>query len=322
MKTAIILYGFLRTFKITAKSLLEKVAKPNNADIFIFSYENEGISIIKGVDDINKQKVQLGAKQDLEGDIITESILKNVYGDSLKKCSLQNYSEYTAKFIKDSKNIYSPTFPIERFFSLYFNITGVAKLLVDYENETGIKYDNIILTRPDLNFYSEIKLDDIDLDYLNIADYGGNIQAKDENELYYSCYYKNVERMEYIPYHSIAFSDQLIISKAENLRKLNSLYDNLQTYETYGLPVCHPETVLYYHLGLTQNLGVKTNDIKYEILRNNYMNAENEFTVKSNTNNSKKEKYKLKVKQDLINIGCGIKSIFGIVINIIKYFVK
>ena len=322
MKTAVLLYGFLRTFEITAASLLKNIVKPNNADIFVFAYDNTGVSRIESGVNINKQKAINAAKQDLEGDIIDICTLKKIYGDALKKVSLQSYSDYTKKFKNDSSGVYSPIFPIDRFFSLYFNISGAIKLLIEYEKETRIIYDNIIIARPDLQFYSQINLSNFDMNKLNIASYGGNINPKGENEAYYCCYYKNIEKMEYIPFHKIIFSDQLIISKAQNLKCLDCLYENLKEYEKQGLPVCHPETVLYYHIGYKQNLDIQTNDIRYEILRNNFISKENEFTVE-NTNRkiNKKIKYKNKIINDLQNIKNGMKSLFSISLNFIKYLI-
>lgn len=318
-KTAILLYGFLRTYKVTAKSLINNVAIPNNADIFLFTYDNEGISKINANEDINLTKIKYGALQDTMGEKVTEDILKKVYGDRLKSFSLQKQEIFYEKFKKDSFGVFSPFFPIERFFSLYFNISGVVKLLLEYEKNNKITYDNIILARPDLNFYTQIKLEDYNLNQINIASYGGNINPTGKNDTYYCCYYKNVERAEYIPFHEVVFSDQLIISNRENMVKLETLYDKLKAYNTYSLPVCHPETILYYHLCMTQNLKVRINDIKYEILRNNYVDKTNEL---ANFKPSKKNKYKIKLKDDISSIKNGLKSLRSLPINFIKYLLR
>lgn len=318
-KSAILLYGFLRTYKTAAKSLLNKVAIPNNADIFLFTYDNEGLSITNGNEDLHKTKRKYGALQDSLGNFVTEKILRDTYGDRLKSFSLQKEEDFKEKFKIDSLNIYSPYFPIERFYSLYFNITGVTKLLLNYEKNNDILYDNIILARPDLNFYSQINLNDYDLNNINIANYGGNINESGKNEAYYCCYYKNVKRCEYIPFKEVIFSDQLIISQRENLIKLATLYDKLNEYNKYGLPVCHPETILYYHLCLSQNLKVQTNNIKYEILRNNYIEKTNEIINYSINNN---DKYKNKVQNDIKNIKIGVSSLFNLPLNLIKATLK
>lgn len=194
------------------------------------------------------------------------------------------------------------------------------KLLLEYEQQNNIKYDNIILTRPDLIFYSEIDISKYDLNCLNIPQYGGNVNHE-KKEINYVCHYKNVPRLEFIPSATIPFTDILIISKAENMRKLSSLYDNLIAYNEYGLPLCHPESIMYYHLGFTQNLQVSTHDIKYEVLRNNYREKENgiflKFPVPPESN-----KYKIKLQKDVENIRKGFKSLLGIGLNFIKYKIK
>lgn len=320
-KTAILLYGYTRTYKTTAKSLLKNVAEPNDADIFVYCWDNEGVSNVKtnaNTFEINNYKNKMSCKEDSQGKEVTTKTLENVYGERLKKCSIQKYDN--TKFKNDSEGVPSPILPIERMFSLYYNITGVMKLLIKYEQENNIRYDNIILARPDLEFYSKIDLKNYNLNLLNIANYGGNINPNGKNELYYTCYYKNVERVEYIPSNEIAFSDQLIISKHENLEKLCNLYDMLKEYNQRNVPVCHPETVLYYHLALLQNIEVATNNIKYEILRNNFSRSENSFSLlKTNKTPSKTEKYKNKIKQNLKEFIFGLKAIIGIFINLIKY---
>lgn len=323
-KNAVLLYGFMRTYKNTAKSLLENIIIPNNASLFICTYSNEGVSNLSQDKDINQTKAKHAKQQDLQGNVVTKSSLKEIYGDYLKDSYIKEYN--IDKFVQDSKNIFSPIFPIERFFSLYCNISDVVKLLIDWEEKNNIKFDNLIVTRPDLCFYSKLDLSRMDMDFLNIANNGGNVNPTSHSELYYACYYKNVERHEYIPFHTIPFSDQLIISRRKNLIKLSNLYDKLHDYDEIGIPLCHPETVLYYHLGLSQNLNVKINQLYYEILRSDFIKIDNEIThvfqkqnhVQLTVNN----KYKEKIIRDLRDIKAGTKATIRLIPNIIKYFIK
>lgn len=297
IKTAVILYGFMRTYYTTASSLIKNVLAPNNADLFICSYDIEGESSAANVMDINRYKIQAAAKEDNKGNPVTSDTLKQVYGLYLKAYVINKNEQ--RKYIEASQNFYHTDYPLYRFFSLYDNISQACKLLNNYVKKTKIKYDAVILARPDLAFYSKIDVRSLDLAQLNIAQYGGNIKFTEPNELYYITGYRNIERSEYIPWHDVPFSDQLIISSYDNMKCLESLYSNLSAYESYGVPVCHPETCVYYHLGYRQNLTVKTNRILYEIIRNNTLPIDNTFlkiqqtTVTTTKANSSYWKYKI-----------------------------
>lgn len=307
-KVAVVLYGFLRTYETTAKNLIKNILEPNNADLFIFTYNNEGISYLPENMDINQAKCKLSISQDLQGKTVTGEKLFKIYGKYLKDYKINHYNR--KKFLKESKGVLSPFLPIERFYSLYYNISEATKLLLNFCKKHKVTYDAVILTRPDLNFYSSIDIKDIDLEKLNIPKYGGNIKCYEKPVPYYTCYYKNVERGEYIPWQEIIFSDQLIVSSMCIMRNLSSLYASLKEYNEYKLPVCHPETILYYHLAYKNKIEVKTLNIFYEILRSNFINATNEMIewkeqenkAQKNKNIIKREKYKDKLKQDLKSI--------------------
>lgn len=77
----------------------------------------------------------------------------------------------------------------------------------------------------------------------------------------------------------MVFSDQFIYSSFDNIIKLLTLYENLSFYNKIGVPVCHPETVLYYHLSLSNKIPVNTIDIVYEILRSTTVKVSNELLL-------------------------------------------
>ena len=172
-KTAILLYGYMRTYKTTSSSFLDKVVRPNNADVFVFTYSNEGVSKLDPNLDINSSKNLNASNQDKLGDVVTEELLKQVYGDSLVASRIEDYDP--SRFKRDSENIFSPILPIERIFSLYYNINEAIKLLSEYEKTHNIRYEKVLITRPDLLFYSEIDFNSLDPDLVYVPSYGGNI---------------------------------------------------------------------------------------------------------------------------------------------------
>ena len=322
-KTAVLMYGYMRTWKATAGSAIEKILKPNNADLFIYTFDNEGISALPlGTSDINTFKRKNADAQDKEGGLITEKALKQTYGKYLKSFTIAKYNEQ--RFIDDTKNIPTVCCPVNRIFSLYNNITECAKLLVKYAKKNKIKYDAVILIRPDLYFYSKVDVSKLDLNNLTIPSVGGNLKLDGKNDIYFSAGYKNVKRGEYIPVDTVPFSDQFVISSFDNMKTLATLYDSLQLYYSEDFPVYHAESTLYYHLGVKQNLNVDVKPLMYEILRTNYIETDNSFILKLKRNTvavdtSKGDKYKQKSKEDLHKIKDGLKACLKIPFHWIKW---
>lgn len=324
MKTAVLLYGFMRTYETTSISLIKNILEPNNADLFIYTYNNEGVSYLPlSTSDINLIKCKQGNIQDSKGEKTNINKIKKAYGKYLKDISIVEYNPL--KFINDTKNIPSFGAPVNRMFSLYNNITEVSKLLIKYAEKNDINYDIVILARPDLHFYTRIDVTKLDKEKLNIPFMGGNIKLNGKNEIYYVAGYKNVSKCEYIPYETIAFSDQFIISSYNNMKCLSLLYSKLPEYYKENFPVYHSESVLYYHLGLKQNLDVQQIPFYYEILRNNYIDKDNSFILKclnANPNPNPKpkiDKYREKLKNDFLNIKYGLNSMLKIIWHIFKY---
>ncbi|EJP5960090.1 hypothetical protein NUM01_004453, partial [Salmonella enterica] len=104
-KTAVILYGYMRTFKDTAPHLIKNILMVNNADLFIFCYENEGTSNIINMENVNNEKNKNAVKWDSEGGLITESLLRSIYEDFLVEFSINKYNRNF--FMEESKNIFS-----------------------------------------------------------------------------------------------------------------------------------------------------------------------------------------------------------------------
>ena len=271
-KVAVLLYGFVRTYQLTAPSFIKNVLKPNKADLFIHCYDNEGVSCC-ATENLNAYKIKNALSEDFLGSKVTPESLKKAYKSYLKSYKIIPYRrDY---FQRQTQGIFQTSLPLERFISLYFNISEVFKLLETYIKEKNVKYDAVILARPDLQFYSQIRVDEMNLNALNIPMYGGNINFNGISELYYVTSYKNVARGEYIPWHDVPFSDQLIISSYKNMRPLKTLFSLLKTYNEYGLPIALPETSVYYHIGYLHHLKVCTVRVLYEILRNNYLPKDN-----------------------------------------------
>ena len=308
-KYAVCMYGFLRTYKITSNALITHVLKPNEADLFIFAPKHCGVSVIPKDVEINEFKKNNQDKmwqQDLSGSLVTEENLKEKYSSYLKDFLLYDYDFNF--FIESAKNIetlYDRIIQKERVCSLLYNISGAIKLLKEYCIKSNIKYDGVILLRPDLAFYEDLDCSEIDMDKINIPTGGGiinkNFLASSNN--FFVDYYKNAIEGILFRCNEHPFTDQMIISSFDNMLCLAQLFDNIEHYAELKLPF-HPETILFYELCFRQKKKVSVLDsVVYEIFRNNYEPLENGLMLVENNFFQLKSTKKIGLKQ------C-IKSVF------------
>lgn len=303
MKVAVIIRGFMRTFEVTKKSLIKNVLAPNNADLFVYTYDVCGNSSIplsaNTTIKLNEYKfTDEYGKQDGFGESITEEALRRAYGNYLK-CFwiVKNDAYFKSKIAEDTKNVQKIDFDTNRIYSAYYTTTQAIKKFDLWCKEHGCHYDAVILMRPDLHIYSKVLVNNMCMKEINVPDNGGNINICGKTEIYEVLSYKNVERCEYIPYKEKYFTDQFLISSYENIIRLKSFYDSLPKYERRGFPTAHPESVMFYHMAYLPDVPVKLQHIHYEILRTNYIPVQSiinpmgeniNFVEKTSQNNDEK----------------------------------
>lgn len=277
MKTAVILRGLMRTFDITKNSLIQNILIPNKADLFIYTYDVSGTSSIPlsadTTEKLNEYKfTNEYGKQDNLGKNITEELLKQAYGDFLKASwVIPNDDRLKNKISEDTRTVQKIGFDTNRIYSAYYTTTQAVKHFDLWCKKHNIKYDAVILMRPDLQIYSKLFVKKMNMNEINIPDNGGNINICGKTEIYEVLSYKNVDRCEYIPYKTKYFTDQFLISSYKNIVRLKNFYNSLPEYENRGFPTAHPESVMFYHMAYLPNIPVKLQHIEYEILRNNYV---------------------------------------------------
>lgn len=268
MKTAVVLFGFLRTFEKTANSLKKHIIEVNDADLFVFAPDRTGI--------ICSLEEKIGNDDTKLGGIVSEARLREIYGDCLKACELWQYDENifqeeAEKYeIKTVANI-NPV----RIFSMFYHIKKSLQLLQKYEENHNIKYDNIILTRPDLAFYSGVDIKGYDLGNINVTKYrisldnGAVVEAQAP-----VFYYKNAVKGILISNHRYVFNDPIVISQHDNIMKLSSVYDRLSELIADRFPF-NPESIIWYVLIYLNKLKLDLKPIEYETFRANMKEIEN-----------------------------------------------
>ena len=289
MKTAVVLFGFLRTYDIASYSLIKHILEPNNADLFIFAPNNKGcVDYLYHKNDNEDAKI---------GEQITSTDLQRAYGNYLKKFELYLYNEL--EIIKDI-NI-SEIQPIAsispvRIISMFYHINKSIELMEEYEKEMGIKYERVILTRGDLAFFSPIIWNNININNINIPIGMDFSRITGERKL--GCagvfYYKNVRQGIIIPGNTYSFNDQFLVSSRDNIVVLKNIYPNLKEMMVNKVP-CNPETIFFYWLKCINNINIDIClDVLYEIFRpcmnevENINNLDGFYNIK---NLSPKEKF-------------------------------
>lgn len=269
MKTAVVLFGFLRTFDKTANSLKKHIIEVNKADLFVFAPNQTGI--------INALEEKSKNNDTKLGRVVSSQEIMNVYGDCLKACEIWEYNEqlFIDQVDKYKIETIANINPV-RIFSMFYHIKKSLQLLLKYEKLHNIKYDNIVLTRPDLAFYSGVDVRNYNLNDINVTKF--RISLGDERDIIAAqapvFYYKNVKKGILISNHRYVFNDPIIISSHDNIMKCCSIYDTLEELVKDRFPF-NPESILWYILIYLNKLHLNLVPIEYEIFRANMKEIEN-----------------------------------------------
>jgi hypothetical protein len=251
-KVAVLLYGMLRTFRTTAPSFHRHVVAPNNADVFYFgpSQSDRPSLAHKGQLDVfgnvkSNPKGQVDGVSPVEMDDFLSA-----YGPAMRQYRLHNVDQ--EEFVRQAAIVDRQEWIFglnpARMFSMVFNMEGAVHVLEDYEQEHQVRYDFVIITRPDLAFFSPIKAKgragQIHIPSGEGFDEWGKKHIRNASTLYY----KNVETGDYIAGgDSHHFNDQLFVLRREDLGSFSGLSKSMSDYLAKKVPAS-PETVFYLHL--------------------------------------------------------------------------
>ena len=257
-KVAVLLYGMLRSFRLTAASFHRHVVEPNNADVFYFGPVQSDVATkeLSGrLDLFGNLKDNPKSRVDPVNEIDREAFF-TAYGPAMRSYEFHHVDQKEfvrqAAIVDRGDWIYglNPA----RLFSMMFNMEGVVHLLEDYERMQGVAYHTVIITRPDIAFFSPIHVK-VKKGTLHIPcgegfDEWGRKHVGNARVLYY----KNVETGDHIEGgDKVTFNDQIFVLARANLPCFFGLGKALNEYLTRQVPAS-PETILYLHLCLRQRL--------------------------------------------------------------------
>jgi hypothetical protein len=258
-KVAILLYGMLRSFQLTAASFQRHVVGPNNADVFYFGPVQSDVATkeINGRLDVfgNLKDNPKGLVDSTNG--IDREAFFAAYGPAMRSYGFHHVDQ--EEFVRQAEAVVDRRDWIyglnpARLFSMVFNIEGVVHLLEEYERTHGVIYDIVIITRPDIAFFSSVRAK-ARKGVLHIPcgegfDEWGRKHMGNARVLYY----KNVETGDYVQGgDTVTFNDQVFLLARADLSCFSGLSKALTGYLTQQVPAS-PETILYLHLCLRQGL--------------------------------------------------------------------
>jgi hypothetical protein len=161
MKTAIIFYGFFRKFEVTKESLKQNVIDPLNTDVFFTTFETL---------DTKRDDAQDNSKLAL-----VDNKIIDFFGDRLKKYELRPHQPNKDRQFLTENNL--PTWTelclqeTYRIVSMQQSLTRSMKLFEKYVKDNNLYYDLVILTRPDIKYYTQFNPSMVDMNKVNCPEH-------------------------------------------------------------------------------------------------------------------------------------------------------
>ncbi len=174
--------------------------------------------------------------------------------DKIESCLPKNHSikkfEFADKNLVPINNIQHKAWETNliRMFGMYFSLFQVDQLRHQYQKESAIEYDLVIRARPDIGITGTIEFEKI----LNHTNENPNVIYIPENHIY---------GYEYLTNDMIAFGS------SQSISIYCDLYNHILSYNQNGI-LCHPKTMLAYHLQKNNIETIRVKSLGQILLRN------------------------------------------------------
>lgn len=216
-KIAIQFFGHLRTFEKTNKSFFKNVVLPNvkdgyEVDIFIHTWTEKDHSTIS-YRNPNGEEYK-GSKLSFKDRELVERIYKpkKILYERQLDCEDSTFIEKLYKTKKSYKGVLNTVYT-------KYKSSFIRR---DYEQNSGARYDWVIVTRPDIEFFTPFKIDFILREYHNLG------HEMPKNGLFYAT--KIFARANVDDLKFIGGSDLIYFGKPENIDKATNLYQHWNDY--------------------------------------------------------------------------------------------
>lgn len=241
MKIALCFAGFLRSLEYTIANWNYRL-KNFDTDVFIYSphcYNSppeENTYDSKPVENVNTK------------------LIFDAFGEKLKKIELYQYNHKKYQDAVENNNIsklnifHQLTY---RILSMHYHIQQVSRIQQEFSNN----YDLVIISRADLDLYSDFDFSKLNLDNINFPQFHGLSPQGIRKEGS-----ANVVGTNY------SFNDQIFIGTPDKMKIFNNVYDKIPDYNKNNI-IINSETLLGYHC-LNNNITFGCSDfITYDLLR-------------------------------------------------------
>lgn len=237
MKTAVIFTGFFGTFEQTKHSFKDCVMDPLNVDIYFSAPKTLFIN----------KNIPFGSN------------IIDFCGDRLKSYELIDYDINKYKDFIIKNNIPERNYAQ----SLTYNIASQCnsrslstKVFQKYVNDNKIEYDLIIMTRPDIKYYTIFDQNKIDYNKINYPSHSWwNGKLYIQNPI-----------LNRPPQISKGLGDIVLAGSQKNMLVWASLYDNIVKYFQEGMEFLS-ECLVPYHLMKNNIDWCEQNITEIEIIR-------------------------------------------------------
>jgi hypothetical protein len=227
MKIAVYYRGYLRTISKTFENQKKYLFQNNDIDFFCHTWNSypEEIQYVKDV--INPKRLLIDEMKKFEINPYNTMTITN------------NNIDISTDHQKDKRlsDGYLQSIPYN-VLSMMYSLNQVNNLCKEYSQLNSIKYDAIIVLRPDIYFYDKLQYNELDLKKINIS------------------WYENIGDHLNNPH---AIIDHIAISNVENIRNYCDCFLYIPSYYyNQSIPFV-PETLLGYHVKFN---SIETNMIK------------------------------------------------------------
>lgn len=248
MKSAIIFYGFCRTFDFCQESLKKHILNIVNPDIYINTPSTLYAPTAHEVPEFHKSY-----SKNTEPSYY--KICQSLKDFSIKNIEIRNYDSSFYKDYVNNHNLKEKNDVFQyswRVVSTLHSISLSVQSFKNYVTSHGLHYDLVILTRPDLKYYKDFNIDSVQLSKVNYpSKFLYSIHHHDLCNLPFEEKIKFTNRVvtgaaAVFGFPGVTFNDQFICGSQDNIIKFYDVFDNIINYYNSNI-ILNTETYLGYH---------------------------------------------------------------------------
>lgn len=243
MKIAVCYRGHLRTLSKTFENQKQYLFQDNDVDFFCHTWNAYPEEIIYLKDKVKPKRLLIEDIKYFE---------RNPYSSMTISDNFDSFPDFSkTKKISDG---YLQSIPYN-VLSMLYSLNKVNALRKEYSQFNGVKYDSVLVVRPDIYFYDKFNYDEVDLNKINIS------------------WFENIGDHLNNPN---AIIDHIAFSNEENIDQYSDCFLYIPAYFfNCKVPFVH-ETLLGWHIKSISDINVNMINTRHTVIRiENYNPNEN-----------------------------------------------